>query len=138
MSIVQTLKKKVGRTIEAKADESADQLAENALTPVDKPKSGTRTETPRDADTSIIQNIHVTEKTTALREKNQYTFLVRKGVTKKQAGDEIAKRYHVSIEHVRMVNVPRKMRMRGRLEGWRKGYRKAIARIKQGQVIDIQ
>ena len=39
--------------------------------------------------------------------------------------------------NVRIINVPRKQRRLGGQKGWRKGYKKAIVRIKKGQRIEI-
>jgi len=38
---------------------------------------------------------------------------------------------------VKIINVPAKRRRLGRISGWRKGYKKAIVRLKEGQKIEV-
>jgi len=38
---------------------------------------------------------------------------------------------------VNTVKIPKKRRRLGRISGWRKGYKKAIVKIKEGQKIDV-
>ncbi len=81
---------------------------------------------------------HITEKATLLGEKeNQYIFKVVKDANKTEIKKAIEELYKVKVEKVRIIKVPKKKRKRGRTEGWRKGYKKAIVKIKEGQKIEI-
>jgi large subunit ribosomal protein L23 len=45
--------------------------------------------------------------------------------------------YGVKVTDVKIINVPRKKRrVRGQI-GWKKGYKKAIVQVKEGQKIEI-
>ena len=79
----------------------------------------------------------ITEKATDLSAKNQYVFVVQSSATKKEIAKEVAKRYGVTVEKTRIVNVhPKSMRL-GRTRGVKKGYKKAIVQVKAGQKIEI-
>jgi len=85
----------------------------------------------------VIKEPHITEKATLLAERNEYVFKVFPKANKPEIKKAIEEIYGVDVEEVRIINVPRKKRRRGRVEGWRKGYKKAIVKIKEGQVIEI-
>jgi len=72
-----------------------------------------------------------------LAERNQYVFKVFPDANKIEIKKAIKEIYGADVEEVRIINVPRKKRRRGRIEGWRKGYKKAIVKIKEGQTIEI-
>ncbi len=84
----------------------------------------------------ILKSPHITEKTTDLIKKNQYTFKVYLNANKIEIRKAIEKLYKVKVLKVRIIKMPRKRRRLGRISGWRKGYKKAIVRIKQGQKIE--
>mgnify|MGYP001948996444 CR=1 FL=1 len=80
---------------------------------------------------------HITEKATDLAAKNQYVFVVTTKASKKEIGNSVERMYGVNVEGVRIVNVhPKKMRL-GKTKGVKKGYKKAIVQVKQGQAIEI-
>jgi len=80
---------------------------------------------------------HITEKATELAAKNQYVFVVQSIASKREIGISVEKAYGVKVERVRIVNVhPKKMRL-GKIKGVKKGYKKAIVQIKEGQTIEI-
>src|SRR3989338_4310349 len=78
----------------------------------------------------ILKNPRVSEKSALLTEANKIEI--------KRA---VEKLYNVTVERVRVINIPPKKRRLGRTEGFRKGlktgYRKAIVALKKGQTIDI-
>jgi len=85
----------------------------------------------------VLISPHITEKATNLSEKNQYVFKVFPKATKNQIKEAIKEVYGVDVLKVRIINVKRKRkRVRG-IEGWKKGYKKAIVKIKEGQKIEI-
>lgn len=85
----------------------------------------------------ILKIPHVTEKATRLSEENQYVFKVWPEANKIQTKKAIEDIYGVDVVSVKVINVPRKKRKLGRTEGFRKGYKKAIIKIKEGQKIEI-
>ena len=133
MSIAQTLKKKIGSpTTPAMAPSGAHAVGEK------DGKTPSLTEEQKKVFSAVFEKPQITEKATALHQKNQYTFVVRGDANKPQTRDAIEKLYGVTVESVRMITIPPKSRMRGQLKGWKKGYRKAIVRVKKGQSIDIK
>lgn len=85
----------------------------------------------------FLKDTHITEKAGDLTEKNQYIFKVYSEANKiniKKAVEEIFK---VNVISVNIINVPKKKRRLGKISGWRKGYKKAIVRIKDGQKIEL-
>lgn len=85
----------------------------------------------------ILKKPHVTEKATDLSSKNQYVFEVTSASGKTEIKKALEDTYGVDVVAVRVVNIPRKKRRLGRIEGWRKGYKKAIVKIKAGQKIEV-
>lgn len=85
----------------------------------------------------VLSSPHVTEKATMLGEKNKYTFKIWSKANKIEVKEAIEGIYGVDVIDVKVINIPRKKRRLGRQIGWRKGYKKAIVRIKEGQKIEI-
>ncbi|MEK7542426.1 MAG: 50S ribosomal protein L23 [Patescibacteria group bacterium] len=81
---------------------------------------------------------HITEKATELASaKNQYVFQVQTRTTKKEVKKDVEKMYGVTVERVRIINVhPKEVRL-GRTKGVKKGYKKAIVKVREGQKIEI-
>jgi large subunit ribosomal protein L23 len=79
----------------------------------------------------------VTEAATVLIEQNKYIFKVSSTATKLQIKMAIEKIYKVKVEKVNTVSIPKKFRSRGRIPGWKSGYRKAIVTLKEGNKIDV-
>lgn len=88
-------------------------------------------------DWRVLKAPQVTEKATALAEKNQYTFKVWPEANKAEMKKAIEDLYGVDVLGVKIIKVPRKKRRLGRISGWRKGYKKAIVKIKEGQKIEV-
>lgn len=85
----------------------------------------------------LISAPHVTEKATDLGEKNQYTFRVLKNANKTEVKKAVENIYKVNVEAIKIINVRPKKRRLGRIEGRRKGYKKAMVKIKKGQEIEL-
>lgn len=79
----------------------------------------------------------ITEAATMAAEANKYVFKVTKGSSKKDIKTSIEEVYKVEVEKVNVINLPMKLRSRGRIPGWKSGYRKAIVTVKEGNKIDI-
>jgi len=85
----------------------------------------------------VLYSPHVTEKATDFAEKNKYVFKIWPRVNKVEVKEAVENTYGVDVIGVKMINVPRKKRRLGARTGWRKGYKKAIVKIKKGQKIEI-
>jgi len=85
----------------------------------------------------IIGAPRVTEKATDLAKGNQYVFRVFAKANKTEIKKAVEDLYNVDVLNVEIIRVPRKRRRLGRISGWRKGYKKAIIRIKEGQKIEV-
>jgi len=84
-----------------------------------------------------VKQPHISEKATYLSEKDQYVFEVLAGYNKEEIKKAIEGIYGVNVLSVNVVKIPAKKRRLGRTEGFKKGYKKAIVKIKQGQKIEI-
>ena len=80
---------------------------------------------------------HITEKASVSEGKGQYIFKVFPRANKVSVRKAIEEIYGVEVENVNMITIPRKKRRRGRVEGWKKGYKKAIVKLKKGHKIEI-
>jgi len=86
----------------------------------------------------MVKEPHISEKATILGEqKNQYTFRVAPDAPKADIKKAIEGIYHVDVLAVKVIKIPKKKRRIGRSEGFRKGYKKAVATIKEGQKIEL-
>jgi large subunit ribosomal protein L23 len=91
----------------------------------------------REAMYDIILAPVITEKSTRLTEKNQYTFRVAKQATKPQIKAAVEGLFSVKVLAVNTLIVKGKVkRFRGRL-GQRSDYKKAIVTLAAGQSIDM-
>lgn len=79
----------------------------------------------------------VTEKSSLLGSRGQYTFHVDGGATKQDVRRAVERKFSVHVERVRMMNVPSKLRRRGRIVGRVPGYRKAIVHLAEGEHLDL-
>lgn len=77
----------------------------------------------------------VSEKTFAGAERGVYAFRVSARATKHTVAREVASRFAVTVTAVRISRVPGKSRTRGRVSGYRPGYKKAIVTLRQGDKI---
>ena len=90
------------------------------------------------AATSVAIRPVMTEKTSNAAARGQYVFAVSKGVNKPAIARAVARRFGVTVVGVRMLHRPGKERRRGRIIGWKPGFKKAMVTIKKGQKIDLQ
>jgi len=106
--------------------------------PVEKPKPVRTVKKGKFSEAyRVLKAPHVTEKATDLTEKNQYIFRVWPGVNKNEIKKAIESLYGVEVTSVKIIKVPAKKRRLGRIEGFRKSYKKAIVKIKKGQKIEV-
>ncbi len=86
---------------------------------------------------SLIGKILVTEKTTAMADKNQYTFDVAKNATKNEIKKLIEKMYKVKPVSVNTLRVkPKAVFMKGHM-GTLKGTKKAVVTLKKGDSLPL-
>ena len=85
----------------------------------------------------VLKTPHITEKATDLAKKNQYVFKIYSDTNKVEIKKVIEDLYQVKVLTVKIINVPKRQRRVGRTLGWRKGYKKAIVKIKEGQKMEV-
>ncbi len=89
----------------------------------------------------IIREPHITEKATWLIDQNKYVFKVYPKANKVEVKKAIEALYRVKVEKVHIVHSAPKRRRLGRYQGWRgglkKGFKKAIVTLKQGEKIEL-
>ena len=61
----------------------------------------------------------------------------RIGYNKNEIKNAVEGIYKVDVLSVNLIKIPAKKRRLGRTEGFRKAYRKAVVKIKNGQKIEI-
>jgi large subunit ribosomal protein L23 len=86
---------------------------------------------------SVIVEPIITEAATASVEENKYIFKISARANKMQVKAAIEKIYKVKVEKVNTISMPKKARSRGRIPGWKSGYRKAVVTLKEGNKIDV-
>jgi large subunit ribosomal protein L23 len=84
-----------------------------------------------------LKSPHVSEKATDLVAKNQYTFKILPGTNKIEIKKAVENLYGVDVAKVNIIKIPSKRKRLGKIRGWRKGYKKAIVKLKQGQKIEV-
>lgn len=84
-----------------------------------------------------VKQPHISEKATYLSEKDQYIFEVSPNYNKNEIKKSVEGIYGVDVLSVNIIKIPAKKRRVGRTEGFRKSYKKAVVRIKEGQKIEI-
>lgn len=84
-----------------------------------------------------VKEPHISEKASILSEGNQYTFEVSPKYNKNEIKKAVEGIYGVNVLSVNMIKIPAKKRRLGRTEGFKKQYKKAVVKIKDGQKIEI-
>lgn len=82
----------------------------------------------------IIKSHHIHELANDLAQENKYAFKVYKNVNKIQIKQAIEKLYNVKVKKINIINVLRKRRRLGRVQGWRPGYKKALVSLSKGKI----
>lgn len=80
----------------------------------------------------IILKHHITEKITG----DKYVFKVARKANKPEIKKAIEKEHKVDIIKINIINIYPKPRMLRGIQGYKKGYKKAIITIKHGQKIE--
>ena len=81
----------------------------------------------------------INEKSMKLTENGVYTFKVDRKVNKFQIGQYVAQKFGVTVEAVRVINLPTKNKTQRNKRGTYEvaGFRKAVVTVKKGQKIAI-
>jgi len=85
----------------------------------------------------IIVRPVITEKSSRLMEKNQYTFEVHPRANKIQIRSAIQELFKVKVEKVHTIKVHSKPKRMGMYIGKSRSWKKAIVSVQQGQRIDF-
>lgn len=85
----------------------------------------------------IIKRPILTEKARELAKQGQYVFEVEGKANKNEIKKAIEEFFGVEVLSVRVLKITPKQRTLGRISGWKKGYKKAIVKIKKGQKIEV-
>ena len=145
MAILDIFKKKKEKKEEKKPEKKIEKTKKEVIK-VEKTKE--KIEKPKKAEKvkpsvkkpffgQVLKEPHITEKATLLAEKNFYVFKVFPNSNKKEVKKAVESIYGVDVLDVNIVNVPRKQRRVGKFLGWRKGYKKAVVKVKEGQKIEV-
>jgi large subunit ribosomal protein L23 len=86
---------------------------------------------------NIIKYPLITDKTTRLLEKNQYTFIVDRSSTKVTIKNTIEYLFDVKVTKVNTCHLPRKQKRVGKYMGWKPQYKKAIVSLAEGDLINL-
>jgi large subunit ribosomal protein L23 len=84
-----------------------------------------------------IKQPHISEKASDLSAKNQYIFEIFPNYNKTEIKKAVEGIYGVDVLSVNIIKIPHKKRRLGKTEGFRKAYKKAVVKIKEGQKIEI-
>ncbi len=85
----------------------------------------------------ILKEPQITEKATDLGKENKYVFKVFSKANKVEIKKSVEDLYGVDVLTVRIIKIPPKSRRLGKTKGQRKGYKKAIVKVKRGQKIEL-
>jgi large subunit ribosomal protein L23 len=84
-----------------------------------------------------VKQPHISEKASYLAEKDQYVFDILPNYNENEIKKSVEGIYGVDVLSVNVIKIPAKKRRMGRTEGFRKAYKKAVVKIKEGQKIEI-
>ncbi len=84
---------------------------------------------------NIIFEQLISEKSTILGAQNKYVFKVRKDASKFQVKEAVEGYYAVTVTSVNTIKISPKKRIHGRTIGYKKGFKKAIVTLREGDTI---
>ncbi|MFY9463278.1 MAG: 50S ribosomal protein L23 [Candidatus Sungiibacteriota bacterium] len=121
-----------------RAAASLDTESREEITPrEDKDFLHTEENSMRGVGADILIAPHTTEKTTDFSAHGIYVFKVAALANKRTVASAVAARYGVAVDCVRVAVQPAKERRRGRQIGWKRGFKKAMVQLKEGQKIEM-
>lgn len=86
---------------------------------------------------SVLIRPLVTEKSAILASKNAYVFAVAKSANKIEVAGAIRKMYGLVPASVNIQNVRGKYVRRGKVDGYRKAWKKAVVTLPKGKTLNI-
>lgn len=123
---------KEARPLKVHEAEVKEETKEFKPTPTRKRREGVE-----DIAWKILKKPHVTEKATALADQNQYTFDIWPKANKVEVKKAVESAYGVDVVSVRIIQGRQKLRRRGRIEGFKRGDKKAVVRLREGEKIEV-
>lgn len=85
----------------------------------------------------VIDRPIISEKATFLEEQNKYVFKIANKANKNEVKKAIEALYRVKVKKITIINVKRKKRRLGRIQGYKSGYKKAIVTLEKGHKIEV-
>lgn len=85
----------------------------------------------------VLKEPIISEKETKLEEEGKYVFKIWPRAKKRDIKRAIEEIYGVHVKKINIIKIPGKKRKIGMEEGWKPGYKKAIATLKSGEKIEI-
>lgn len=109
------------------------------MTKVEKPKKETAKRKVAKRENNIahkvlLENL-ISEKSTMLAAGNKYVFRVHLKSGKREIKEAVEGYYGVQVVGVNTIRINPKKRIQGRTIGWKKGYKKAIVTLREGDTI---
>lgn len=127
------------KTAEVKAVKKKEKTVEkkSAEKPKAKPAGKKMMKREENIAHRIILEPIISEKSTTLGVENKYVFKVSQNSGKFQIKEAIEGYYGVKVVGVNTIKIPPKKRIHGRFVGYKKGYKKAIVKLRQGDTIGV-
>jgi large subunit ribosomal protein L23 len=129
-------KKQSAKPVEEKVEEKKEVMAKKE-TKKTEIKSGKISINKNNEAWKILKFPRVTEKSAMLAEENFYVFQVATDSNKTEIKKAVEAEYGVRVKDIKIINIPRKRVQRGRIEGVKSGYKKALVKLNAGEKIDI-
>ena len=135
-AVVKTGKASVAKTSKTtkkveKSPEGASDTVKEEKKPVSKTSKGMK------FSYIVVKEPHISEKSSILAEENKYVFKVEARSNKPEIKKSVEGIYGVNVLSVKIIKAPAKKRRLGKTEGFKKGFKKAVVTIKEGQKIEI-
>ncbi len=92
---------------------------------------------PQEKLMKTLLGFRVTEKSALIGQYRQYVFKVIKDATKPEIKQAVELLFNVKVDAVQVSRVKSKVKRFGRMEGQRKGWKKAFVKLAEGQKIDL-
>lgn len=92
---------------------------------------------PQEKLMKILLGLKVTEKAALLSQHRKYVFKVISEANKLLIKQAVELLFNVKVDAVRVTNVKAKVKRFGRMEGKRKGWKKAYVKLSEGYTIDL-
>jgi len=103
----------------------------------EKPVPPKRRRKPTGQSYRILKSPHVTEKATDLTAVNQYVFKIWPKANKQEVRKAVEEVFRVDVTGVRIINIHPKKKRLGKTQGFTKGCKKAIVKLRTGQKIEM-